>query len=103
MATNPYTAKVNTLNTYKSQIVIKRDSLTSLISTLESDINSIILSANSMPNDYYKKFVTNETTALSAAKKIRNNITNTITTIDSRLTSLRTKRDNWVDPTITTP
>ena len=99
MSTNPYTQKIQDVIRYKNKIVTKRDSLTSLINTLKSNIDSSILSANSMPNDYYKKFTTKEATDLTAAKSRRDYVTNTVlTTIDSRLASLRTMESNWQDP-----
>ena len=91
-----YRRKICTLDGYRQTIENKRDSLSSIINSTQRSIKSDTLSFNSMQNDYYAKFVAEETACLDAARKIRDSITNTILpSIGNRLASLKKTRDYW--------
>ena len=73
-----YNYKISQLEIYAQQAANRNIDLLDSIETRKIKIKSSLLESNSMKNDYYKKFVTNEVRAYMAAKKISDYVRDSI-------------------------
>ena len=100
---NPYIGKISAVEEFERQVKGKRDSLSGLITGLNTKVTATTLSDNTLTS-YYSNFLTDEEAALGVANTILNYINNTILTgISAGLSKLMILKTNWIDPTISLP